>query len=34
MIWTSAGHKKAAVLPEPVLATPIISRPLRAMGIA
>ena len=28
------GHKKATVLPLPVLAIPIISRPLSAVGIA
>lgn len=33
MIWTSRGHKNAAVLPLPVLAIPMMSRPLRASGI-
>ena len=28
------GHRNAAVLPEPVFAMPITSRPLRAAGIA
>lgn len=32
MICTSMGQMKAAVFPLPVLAMPIMSRPLRAMG--
>lgn len=32
MMCTSMGQMKAAVLPLPVLAMPIMSRPERAMG--
>ena len=32
MICTSNGHRYAAVLPLPVLAIPIISRPLNPIG--
>lgn len=32
IIWSIRGHRKAAVLPLPVLAIPIISRPANAIG--
>ena len=32
-MWTRRGHRKAAVFPLPVLAIPIMSRPLRVTGI-
>ena len=34
MQCTSSGQRKAAVFPEPVLAMPMMSRPLIAAGIA
>ena len=34
MAWTKRGQRKAAVFPEPVLAIPMMSRPLRATGMA
>lgn len=34
MIWRSMGSKKAKVLPDPVLATPITSRPDMSAGMA
>ncbi len=34
IIWTIAGQTNAPVFPLPVLAIPIISRPLKAVGIA
>ena len=33
IMWISRGHRYAAVLPLPVLAMPIMSRPLSAIGM-
>jgi len=34
MVCTNKGQRKAAVLPEPVLAIPMTSRPLSTVGMA
>jgi hypothetical protein len=33
-MWRKSGRRKASVLPEPVLAMPIMSRPDMMMGMA